>query len=87
MSATFKQLSFDVGGCTPDTTKLSVTGSFGIERDLMKGESVRLNLIGPDGELLASADGQVVGVSFTDKIGKDAGDVVETVRSHTVKLR
>ena len=78
------QLTFDVGGATPDFGSIRVTGSMGLARELRKGEFVGIRLITADGEILAEADGHVSAVAFKDKRNK-FGDVESTERAHTVK--
>ena len=79
------QLSFDVGGATPDVASIKVSGGFGLAREMRKGETVGVRIIDADGQILADADGYVVAVQFKDKRNK-YGDVESTERSHTVKV-
>lgn len=78
------QLSFDVGGGTPDFASVKVSGAMRLSRQLRKGEEVSIRLISPDGEIIAEADGHVSSVAFKDKRNK-FGDVESTERAHTVK--
>ena len=80
------QLSFDVGGASPDVATIRISGGFGLSRELRKGEIVGVRLISEDGEILAEADGPVVGIAFKDKINKKHGFVESTERAHTVKV-
>jgi hypothetical protein len=79
------QLTFDVGGSPPDVATLKITGGMRLGRELRKGEPIHVNIIGPDGEVLAEGDGFVAAVGFKDKRNK-FGDVESTERTHTAKL-
>lgn len=79
------QLTFDVGGATPDVASIKISGGFGLKRELRKGETCGIRIIDADGQILAEADGYVVAVQFKDKRNK-YGDVESTERAHTVKV-
>jgi hypothetical protein len=51
------QLSFDVGGTRPNVASLKISGGLALGREMKKGETVGIRIIGPDGELLAESDG------------------------------
>jgi len=80
------QLSFDVGGEAPDTATLKISGSFELDRELAKGETVGLRVVDADGAVIAQGDGYVTQVAFKDRRDPKHGTVVETQRAHTVKL-
>lgn len=79
------QLTFDVGGKTPDFASLKISGGMSLTRELRKGEPVAVRIIGPDGELIAEGDGYIASVGFKDKRNK-FGDVESTERTHTARL-
>lgn len=79
------ELTFNVGGDKPSRAILSVSGRVHVHRELDKGEEVHLQVVGPDGEIVADGYGRVVGVAFKDKFDKD-GELVETERLHQVKV-
>lgn len=78
------QLSFDVGGASPNVASLKISGGLGLSRELRKGEMVGIRIISADGVILAESDGYVTGVSFKDKRNK-YGEVESTEPAHTVK--
>lgn len=80
-----RQLSFDVGGATPDLASVKVTGDMPVDRDLRKGDQLHITVTTLDGEVVASRDGFVSAISFVDKLDK-FGDVESTERAHKVTL-
>jgi hypothetical protein len=79
------QLSFNVGGSAPNLASLKISGGMGLPHELRKGDPTMLVISGPDGEVLAQADGVVTTVAFKDKRNK-FGEVESTERAHTVRL-
>ena len=79
------QLTFDVGGASPDVASIKISGGFSVTREMKKGETVGIRLIDADGQIIAEGDGAVSGVAFKDKRNK-YGDVESTERAHTVKV-
>ena len=63
-----EQLSLDVGGDPPDSAVVKIGGSIPISRDLPKGERLRVQVIGADGDIVGETDALVVSVAFVDKV-------------------
>ena len=74
------RFTFDVGGATPDTATLKISGALELGRELRKGEEIGVRVVDADGDVIAQGDGYVTAVAFKDKRDKD-GDVVETERA------
>lgn len=79
------QLTFDVGGDTPTSAVLRVTGSIHLHRELAKGEEAHVQVVDADGVCVADGYGTVVAVSFRDR-RDEHGNVTETERGHTLKV-
>ena len=79
------QLSFDVGGASPDFASLKITGGLLAQEQLRKGTDVHVRVATMDGELIAEGAGYVSAIAFKDKRNKH-GVVESTERAHTIKV-
>lgn len=85
-SETRSQLTFDVGGPTPDFSTIAVSGKLHMgDRQLRKSEDVMVRIVDADGTIVAEGPGHIKSVGFIDKRNK-YGDVESTERAHKVKL-
>ena len=80
-----EQLSLDVGGDPPDSAVVKIGGSIPIIRDLPKGERLRVQVIGADGDIVGETDALVVNVAFVDKLDEHL-NVTATERVHAAKV-
>jgi hypothetical protein len=80
------QFSFKVGGATPDSAHIVLSGRPFAKRDLEKGEELHVQVVDADGVVVADGYGKVIGVQFKDKLDKETGDIVKTERIHQVKI-
>ena len=80
-----KQLTFSVGGETPSTAVVRISGAIHVHRELAKGEETHVQVVDADGVCVADGYGAVVAVSFKDR-RDEHGSVTETERTHTLKV-
>jgi hypothetical protein len=80
-----RQLSFFVGGATPDKSVIQLSGKLGCRQELAKGAELRIQVIDEAGEVIAEEEALVATVSFTDKRDED-GNVESVTRAHHVKI-
>lgn len=73
-----RQLSFFVGGATPDAEQIQLSGKLGCTHEKVpKGTKVIVSVVREDtGEVIGSRGGRIEAVSFKDKYDED--DNVET---------
>jgi hypothetical protein len=64
--------------------KLRISGEFGVERDLNRGEQIIVQISDADGQVITTALGMVSGVGFANIMDKEA--VIGTERQHRAKL-
>lgn len=77
------QLSFDVGGQRPQGIKLAIGGKIGVDRQLLKGERVMVNVCDENGEIICHAPGTVTAIAFVDKTKEG---FTETTREQKITL-
>lgn len=82
---TAPQLSFAVGGDTPDTAILRLSGGVVLHRELEKGSEVHLQVVDTDGQVVADGYGRVISVTFKDRLNEH-GQTVSTERVHGIKI-
>lgn len=80
-----EQLSLDVGGDPPDSAVVKIGGGIPISRDLPKGERLRVQVIGADGDIVGETDALVVSVAFVDKVDEHL-NITATERVHAAKV-
>lgn len=81
-----KQLSFFVGGATPDLSLISIGGRMICQEELPKGAEIHVQVIDvTSGLVVADGYGVVEGLSFKDK-RDESNNVVETTRLHSAKV-
>jgi hypothetical protein len=85
MTDTVQQLTFNVGGETPDKSLLRLSGAVFTHRELTKGEEIHLQVVDADGAIVADGYGRVLSVQFKDQYDKD-GNVEATERVHGAKV-
>jgi hypothetical protein len=64
--------------------KLRITGEFGVDRDLNRGEQLTVQVADADGQIITTALVGVVGVGFVNIT--DQGTVIGTERQHKARL-
>jgi hypothetical protein len=81
------QLSFDVGGVdvSPAVASIKFGATFGVGKDLRKGDTVAIRIISADGEMLAEGEALIVAVTFRDHYD-EFGSVAFVERAHTAKV-
>lgn len=84
--ATWRQLTFDVGGgrSGPDVALVKVSGDLALYRDLKRQQSLEVHVVDTNGEVLCSLPATVTAITFKDKTDKDGITTVQ--RIHTVTL-
>jgi hypothetical protein len=79
------QLSFEVGGASPNVASIKIGATFGLTEELAKGDEVEIRIISADGQMLVEGTARIVAVTFRDHYD-EYGSVAFVERAHTAKV-
>lgn len=79
------QLSFEVGGGSPNVASIKLGATFGLGSELAKGDEVAIRIVSQDGLMLVEGSARIVAVTLRDHYD-EYGSVAFVERAHTAKV-
>lgn len=74
LSGSEEKVTYDIGGYPPEVPLVgsyAITGKLQLKRQLPIGANVTINVAGPDGEIIAIAEGHVGSIPFVEHDDKE----------------